>query len=286
MSALAKVEHGALAPEFEITREQIDLIKQTIMRGATDAELNLFLNLCKVKRLDPLTKQIYGIKTSAGLQMFASIDGLRVIAQRSGEYGGQTTPYWCGPDGVWRDVWLEDQPPAAAKVGVWKRGFVEPTWGVATFKSYGVGKKNNWLSMPDVMLAKCAEALALRKAFPDDLSGLHTRDEFADEPAPERMPQRVQAEVIDAETGEIVEPLFPEPAREPVDRITPEQVQVIAQLKDALGWKGAQINALAAEVSGLSNPGLLRQADAAEVIRRMDQAVRELDADLRAGLDE
>jgi hypothetical protein len=143
-------------PDFEITREQVELIKRTVMPNASDLELDLFINLCRAKRLDPLTKQIYAIKPqSSGWQFFASIDGLRVIAQRSGDYLGQTAPYWCGMDGVWRDVWLMDGAPAAAKVGVWKRGNNEPTWGVATFRSYGVGKKNNWLSMPDVMLAKC-----------------------------------------------------------------------------------------------------------------------------------
>lgn len=169
--------------DFQITEGQVALIKQTIMPQASDTELQLFLNLCRAKRLDPLTRQIYAIKpNNQPWQFFASIDGLRIIAERSGKYLGQTAPLWCDRDGEWRDVWLEPEPPSAAKVGVYKAGAVEPTWGVARWASYARlrdGKPQaNWATMPDVMLAKCAEALALRKAFPEDLSGLYVREEM------------------------------------------------------------------------------------------------------------
>lgn len=167
------------ATTWELDAQRVDLIKQSIMRGASPLELGLFLDLCRAKRLDPLTKQIYAIKTSQGWQYFASIDGLRVIAQRSGEYAGQVGPEWFGPDGEWVDVWLQPQSPAAARVGVLRRGWSTPMWGVATFKSYGK-QSPIWGKMADVMLAKCAESVALRKAFPDDLSGLYVREEFRD----------------------------------------------------------------------------------------------------------
>jgi hypothetical protein len=143
-------------PDFEITTEKIALIKQTIMPQASDLELDLFINYCRSIRLDPLAKQVYAIRQKNGVwQFFASIDGLRITAQRTGEYLGQTAPFWCGMDAAWRDVWLGDGAPAAAKIGVWKKGNPEPTWSVATFRSYGAGKGGNWSSMPDVMLAKC-----------------------------------------------------------------------------------------------------------------------------------
>jgi hypothetical protein len=107
----------------------------------------------------------------------ASIDGLRIVAQRSNEYAGQAGPYWCGADGVWTDVWLQQTPPTAAKVGVMRKGFTEVLWAVAKFESYNANSPI-WKKMPDLMIAKCAEALALRKAFPNDLSGIYTAEEM------------------------------------------------------------------------------------------------------------
>lgn len=231
----AAASHPAV---FEISQGQVDLIRQTIMPNANDLQFQLFLNLCRVKRLDPLTKQIYAVYIKGQWQFFASIDGLRVIAERSGNYGGQTAPYWCGPDGVWRDVWLEKDPPSAAKVGVWKRGYSEPTWGVATFKSYGAGKVNNWVSMPEVMLSKCAEALALRKAFPDDLSGLYVRDEWPDEEPVTSQPRHRPVERVNRDTGEITAV-----THEIVEMSTPELHAEITRLGTELGWQKRDISA-------------------------------------------
>jgi hypothetical protein len=118
------------------------------------------------------------------MQTQISIDGGRLTAQRSGHYAGQLGPYWCGKDGVWVDVWLQEGFPAAAKVGVLRDDFIEPLWGVARWDSYVQTKKDGdvtamWTQMGDVMIAKCAEMLALRKAFPMELSGLYAPEEMA-----------------------------------------------------------------------------------------------------------
>lgn len=171
-------EHGsaALTP-VQFSADDIATIKATVAKDATDSELKLFLAQCLRTGLDPLTRQIYFIKSRDKMQVTISIDGFRIVAERSGRYEGQLGPQWCGPDGNWRDVWLETGQPAAARVGIFRSGFREVLWGVATWKEFnkGIGQ---WPSMGAHMLAKVAEALALRKAFPNDLSGLYTSDEM------------------------------------------------------------------------------------------------------------
>lgn len=111
------------------------------------------------------------------MQILCTIDGLRIVAERSGKYAGQTPAMWCGPDGIWKDVWLGENPPAACRVGVKRSDFSEPLYAVARFDSYNQGT-SYWLSMPDIMISKCAEALALRRAFPGRLSGCYSDAEI------------------------------------------------------------------------------------------------------------
>lgn len=173
-----------------MTREQIDLIKRTVAKGATDDELKMFLHVCETRRVDPFSKMVYLVprynsqtrQEEKALQ--SSIDYFRLVADRSGVYEGQAGPQWCGEDGVWKDVWLSRDAPAAARVGVWRKNFREPIWGTALWSNYVQTKKDGsatkfWNDMGPLMLAKCAESLALRRAFPEDLSGIYTSDEMA-----------------------------------------------------------------------------------------------------------
>lgn len=178
-----------------MTTEQIDLVKRTIAKGASADELSLFLAQCKRTGLDPFSRQIYWIKRGNQGATQVSIDGFRVIAERSGELDGQEV-HWCDDSGAWTEVWLKNTPPAAARVLVYRKGCQKPFPGVAKWSEYQAGGPM-WQKMPATMLAKCAEALALRKAFPHQLSGLYTPDEMAqaDGPSPEatvRAPQRIE----------------------------------------------------------------------------------------------
>jgi phage recombination protein Bet len=156
--------------------EQVALIKRTIAKGATDDELALFLSQCQRTGLDPFERQIYWIKRGGNASTQVSIDGFRVIAERTGEQDGLEI-HWCDTDGVWVDVWLKDSPPFAARALVYRRGCSKPFPGIAKFKEYSAGGPM-WTKMPANQIAKCAEALALRRAFPTHLSGLYTSDEM------------------------------------------------------------------------------------------------------------
>jgi phage recombination protein Bet len=182
--------------------ERRELLSRTLCAGATRDELELFFSVCDRTGLDPFARQIYAVKRWDSrarrevMQTQVSIDGFRLVAQRSGEYAGQTAVAYCGQDGVWKDVWLSDEPPAAARVGVYRQGFVEAVTAIALFREYAQRNKEGgltamWARMPSVMIAKCAEALALRKAFPAELSGLYTAEEMsqADNPPAAPAPQ-------------------------------------------------------------------------------------------------
>jgi phage recombination protein Bet len=227
-TAVAVKEPTAAALTF--TQDEIDTIKNTVAKEATDSELKLFLMQCKRTGLDPFSRQIYFFKMGGKASIQSSIDGFRLIAERSGKYGGQTLPQFLDAEGKWHDVWTQTGYPVAAKVGVHRSDFKEPLYAIAKWSSYApvyngrVGAM--WQKMPDLMLAKVAEALALRKAFPNDLSGLYTGEEMqqADQ-EPERVSYTVERVVPaedDDETGHAERVIDVTPPKSDYPAMTPE----------------------------------------------------------------
>lgn len=180
------------------TAQQLSALKSLGLAQADAGDLAFFFHQAQRTGLDPFARQIYMINRGGKYGIQTSIDGFRIIAQRSGEYAGQVGPFWCGEDGVWVDVWLKATPPIAAKVGVYRSNFDEPLYAVAKWDSYSQPNNPIWRKMPDLMLAKCAESLALRKAFPNDMSGLYTDEEMSQAEAVEVKPpvQRVELKAI------------------------------------------------------------------------------------------
>jgi len=154
-----------------ITPAQVDLIKSQIAKDATDDELKLFLHVADKSGLDPLTKHIYFIKRGGKMTIQTAIDGFRSIADRTGQYSSSDDPIFEEKDGK----------PIKATVTVGKRvqGVEGKFTATARWLEYYPDKNRfMWDKMPHTMLGKCAEALALRKAFPQQLSGLYTSDEM------------------------------------------------------------------------------------------------------------
>lgn len=241
MSAVAKINPAAVS---RFAPDQVDLIKRTICRGATDDELKLFMYQAERTGLDPLARQIYAVKRWDSNQkrevmaIQTSIDGFRLIAERSGKYAGQVGPFWCGDDGQWQDVWVSKMAPSAARVGVLRSDFNEPCWGVARFDSYAQKTREGnptrmWTVMGDVMIAKCAEALALRKAFPQELSGLYTNDE---------MEQAAPSNPHTTKASEIVPEVQYNKLGEPIDNIPlgDERIEQMAKAKARPDFAAAQ----------------------------------------------
>lgn len=184
--------------QTKFTSEQLDVLRSMGVDGASDGELALFFNYAQKTGLDPFSNQIYmiGRKSKVNNEFVTKytiqvgIDGLRTIAHRTADRRHMTISegeqLWCDAKGEWHDVWIMNIPPVAAKYTIYCND--SKFTGIALYNEYAgtrmdykTGKKvltQMWETKSAHMLMKCAEALALRKAFPMETAGLYTTEEM------------------------------------------------------------------------------------------------------------
>lgn len=158
--------------EYGWSKNQFEVVKSTYFKGLSEDDIKVFAHVCKHTKLDPFLKQIYPIVRGKILTIQTSIDGYRVIADRTNRYSpGRESTF----------VYKKDNTVLSATAYV-KKMTADGTWhevaATAHFDEYQVCNGPMWKKMPHTMIAKCAEALALRKAFPAEMSALRTDDEM------------------------------------------------------------------------------------------------------------
>lgn len=175
---------GAVVHRLVFTPAQEELIRTSFMPGATQEEAGALLEVARLRGLNPFLKQIHFVKRRTErdgrwVDVWAfqvGIDGFRAIAERTGQYDGQDEIVTIeGPDGL----------PVASRCVVWRKDRSRPIVATARFREYAQYTRDGqltkmWREKPFLMLEKCAEALGLRKAFPEDLSGLHEAAELGE----------------------------------------------------------------------------------------------------------
>ena len=170
---------SVMVQDFEFSQNEIETIKENVAQGATDNELKLFLYQCTRTGLDPLSRQIHFIKRGGRATIQAGIDGLRAIAERTGKYAGNDD-YIYNDTKTMYEMMGELPTTATSTVHKIVDGIRVGFAATALWNAYCPQGKEAfmWNKMPYLMLGKCAEALALRKAFPNDLSGIYSTDEM------------------------------------------------------------------------------------------------------------
>jgi phage recombination protein Bet len=192
------------------TEKQKAALEQLGVEGASNADLAVFFHVAQRSGLDPFGRQLYFIprRDEDGRQKWTiqtGIDGFRLIADRAaarhGEKRSNAEPMWCGKDMQWLPAWPFDEPPVAAKYVVYRDG--EPFPAVVMYREFVQRKRDGkpvrmWRDMPANQLIKCAEAAALRKAYPQDLAGIYVDEEMAQasNPAPRDQVQRVTVDEL------------------------------------------------------------------------------------------
>jgi len=199
----------ATAKEYGYSEAQLEIIRQTAAVGCTDFEIAQFLIVARRTGLDPMVRQIYMVKRwnkAAGRDIATAqtgIDGYRLVADRTERYApGREPTFQYDTEG---NLYSATAYIKKLVGGAWHEIAATAIW--EEYKQ--MDSKGNltmmWRKMPHLMLGKCAEALALRRAFPAELSGIYTADEMA---------QADNPDIIEAAAVKI-ESVPPTPAPQP-----------------------------------------------------------------------
>ena len=189
MQAVSKIEQ--MPSHF--SQEQILLLKNHICKGINDNDFMIFGHICKRTGLDPFARQIYAVARGGKMTIQTGIDGFRLIAERTGKYApGKEPTYAYNTEGklLSATAYIKKQ----TQDGTWHE--VSATAFYTEYVQVFNGVPSQfWAKMPHGQLAKCAEALALRKAFPQDMSGIYTAEEMSQADSTENLPQAEAQEV-------------------------------------------------------------------------------------------
>lgn len=229
----------------DISTKDVAALKSTFAKDLTDSEMRVVVEYCRRTGLDPIAREVHIWKDQGRLTLHIGIDGLRRRAMETGLFEGLELQ-WCGPDGNWRDEWLADTAPYAARCVIYRRGSRVPFKAVVKMSEFRkTGERaGNWNTKPAHMLGIRAQTHAFRMAFPQETGPLF-----------DALPRNVRGdiEVVDAEIdddpesgqyvaqlaapGEYDDAIDVTPEREPVrPRIvpsTPPADEVFAEDDDA-----------------------------------------------------
>lgn len=211
--------------------EQLDLITRTVAQGATQDELQLFLYTAASRGLDPLLKQVHAVKrfdkrqNRETMAIQVGIDGYRLLADRTGHYAGNDDPTFGSLNA--------EGHPTTATVTVWKlvEGTRCPFTATARWAEYAPGGSQAfmWARMPHLMLSKCAEALALRKAFPAELGGLYIPEEMHQAGSPSPIATSDTAPAVRRDDGTLHEVTPSTKNEPPAQQGDPERAALLAE---------------------------------------------------------
>lgn len=197
---------NALVPTLNFSAPQLALVRKTAAKDANPVEFDQFIEFCRMARLNPLRKQVYLFifhknKPDKRQSVFVTaIDGLRAIADRSGNYRPDPEPARItydeklkgplNPQGILKTQvtvfkWAHGDWHAVAGEAYWAEfAPIRDVWKedetgkrVKTDQKELDPSKEGWSRMPHIMISKVAEAQALRKGWPEDLSGLYGEEE-------------------------------------------------------------------------------------------------------------